>query len=561
MSLWTTSAGLTSRRVRANPSIQLPGSSTVLRGAKPFRVPAKRGAVPRHTRKAATCSVHRSAKVIMGDGLEQRFEIKRVLGQGGFGIVHEVVSRNNNNTYAIKTMRLPRNLSAQEKQQAEIDVLTRVGRCLNICTLYEVFKTPGHLHMVMEACTGGTLASRLADESDGHYSEARVAELMRDILRTVAQCHKCSVVHRDIKPENFLFHHEGEDAPLKAIDFGLAVYAPRGTVLTERCGTSFFMAPEVIDREYGPEADVWAAGVSCYLLLSGQLPFKADNMSDHDIEEVFAKVKGDALDLESGDWKFVSQGAKDFVASLLQKDPRKRPTAVQALQNPWVREGGEASAKQEDTLSSDVVRRLQMFGTFNVLKKTLLRKLAGRISNSRDPQVMHLRELFTELGGTQDSVTFTQFRQGLSELVQQGGNHLTDAEVWEMASQLETDPDECAALFLDGDGPTSLTCPDIKFEDLLASLLNWETVQKRDDWREMVEDLFSAVDTDSSGELDLDELHALLPEESVAELREVLNEVEGAKNGRISLPQFMNMLSSDGAETLMLFPANGSAEW
>lgn len=107
----------------------------------------------------------------MKDGLEERFEIKRVLGQGGFGIVHEVVSKKNGNTYAIKTMRLPRNLSAQEKQQAEIDVLTRVGRCLNICTLYEVFKTPGHLHMVMESCTGGTLSSRLANEHDGHYSE------------------------------------------------------------------------------------------------------------------------------------------------------------------------------------------------------------------------------------------------------------------------------------------------------------------------------------------------------------------------------------------------------
>jgi calcium-dependent protein kinase len=53
---------------------------------------------------------------------------------------------------------------------------------------------------------------------------------MRDILRTVAQCHMCGVVHRDIKPENFLFHHDGEGAPLKAIDFGLAIYAPRGTV-------------------------------------------------------------------------------------------------------------------------------------------------------------------------------------------------------------------------------------------------------------------------------------------------------------------------------------------
>jgi serine/threonine protein kinase len=109
--------------------------------------------------------------VLLPEGLEERFEIKKLLGQGGFGIVHEVVSKKNGNTYAIKTMRLPRNLSAQEKQQAEIDVLTRVGRCLNICTLYEVFKTPGHIHMVMEACTGGTLASRLTDKGDGNYSE------------------------------------------------------------------------------------------------------------------------------------------------------------------------------------------------------------------------------------------------------------------------------------------------------------------------------------------------------------------------------------------------------
>jgi hypothetical protein len=175
---------------------------------------------------------------------------------------------------------------------------------------------------------------------------------------------------------------------------------------------------------------------------------------------------------------------------------------------------------------------------------------------------MRLRELFDKLGGTEDSVSFAQFREGLRALVAEGGNHLTDAEVWGMASQLEAEPDECAALFLSSnDEAASLTCPDIKFEDLLASLLNWETVQKRADWRGMVEALFAEMDADSSGELELEELAAVLPGESLAELKEIVMEVEGASNGRIALPEFMAMLSPQTADTLMLYPANGSAEW
>ena len=175
--------------------------------------------------------VRRKVKLLLPEVMEEKFEIKRLIGKGSYGMVHEVVHRPTNNVYAIKSMRQARGILARDKQQAEIDVLSRLGTCLNICMLYDVFETPGHLHMVMELCTGGTLqGGALADGS--HYSEARVAELMRDILRTVAQCHKCHVVHRDIKPENFLFHHKGDDAPLKAIDFGLAIYAPPGTVST-----------------------------------------------------------------------------------------------------------------------------------------------------------------------------------------------------------------------------------------------------------------------------------------------------------------------------------------
>ena len=59
----------------------------------------------------------------------------------------------------------------------------------------------------------------------------------------------------------------------QATDFGLACYYNRGDVLTRRCGTPSYIAPEVVLRAYGPEADLWSAGITMYQLLSGRLPF------------------------------------------------------------------------------------------------------------------------------------------------------------------------------------------------------------------------------------------------------------------------------------------------
>ena len=99
------------------------------------------------------------------------------------------------------------------------------------------------------------------------------------------------------------------------------------------------------------------------------------------------QVLSEDLDLESGTWAQISDGAKDFVQQLLTRDQKKRPTAVQALQHPWVREGGAESASEESEISSDVVRRLQMYGTFGALKKAALRKLASKIARSDNPEV------------------------------------------------------------------------------------------------------------------------------------------------------------------------------
>lgn len=96
-------------------------------------------------------------------------------------------------------------------------------------------------------------------------------------------------------------------------------------------GTPYYVAPEVLRKEYTKSCDIWSIGVITYILLCGYPPFYGD-----DDNQIFSSVRAGQFDFPSPEWDTISEDAKQFICSLLKLDPSKRLTAEEALQHKWI---------------------------------------------------------------------------------------------------------------------------------------------------------------------------------------------------------------------------------
>ena len=266
------------------------------------------------------------AKVVLG-------ELKRAQPQWKLRVGDHV---------AVKVVKKPSSRRAVERVQmlrAEVEILRSINHP-NIVRLYEIYESPGRLYLVMELLTGGELFDRIVGL--GKYSEEDARYFSFKLLNAVLYLHDRNICHRDLKPENILLATPDADAELKITDFGLSkIAAPQleDFLMTTRCGTPGYVAPEVLAqevshgqlRQYGTACDMWSVGVIVYILLSAAPPFYGKTDA-----EMNRRIKLGMYKFPEKYWASISQPAKDFISRLLTVDPTKRMSAAEALQHDWI---------------------------------------------------------------------------------------------------------------------------------------------------------------------------------------------------------------------------------
>lgn len=228
-----------------------------------------------------------------------KYVLGRELGRGEFGVTYLCTDRETKEALACKSIskRKLRTAVDVEDVRREVAIMSSLPDHPNVVRLRATYEDADAVHLVMELCEGGELFDRIV--ARGHYTERAAAAVARTVAEVVRMCHHHGVMHRDLKPENFLFANKRENSPLKVIDFGLSVFFRPGTShhllllpsfckkleslwlsdlgerFSEIVGSPYYMAPEVLKRHYGPEVDIWSAGVILYILLCGVPPFWA----------------------------------------------------------------------------------------------------------------------------------------------------------------------------------------------------------------------------------------------------------------------------------------------
>ena len=208
-----------------------------------------------------------------------RYDLIRVLGKGAMGLVYEGRDPNLDRRVAIKTIKVE-NLSDEAAAEYEVRFRTEARSAArlqhpNIVSVYDSDRDGDIAFLVMEFVEGDDLKHHL--DKGEVYTLQQTLSIMSDLLSALSYAHSQKIVHRDIKPANLLVQASGS---IKLADFGVARIQDSGDATRTQgsiVGTLKYMSPEQLEgRPIDARADLFAAGVVLYQLLTSQRPFDGD---------------------------------------------------------------------------------------------------------------------------------------------------------------------------------------------------------------------------------------------------------------------------------------------
>ncbi|KAL4367619.1 hypothetical protein GQ457_05G007020 [Hibiscus cannabinus] len=452
-----------------------------------------------------------------------KYELGDEVGRGHFGYTCAAKSKKGElkgQQVAVKVIPKAKMTTAIaiEDVRREVKILRALSGHGNLVQFYDAYEDHDNVYIVMELCEGGELLDRILSRG-GKYTEDDAKVVMIQILNVVAFCHLQGVVHRDLKPENFLFMSKDEDSQLKAIDFGLSDFVKPDERLNDIVGSAYYVAPEVLHRSYSTEADVWSIGVIAYILLCGSRPFWARTESG-----IFRAVLKADPSFDEAPWPSLSSEARDFVKRLLNKDPRKRLTAAQALSHPWIKTYNDVKVP----LDIQIFKLLKAYLRSSSLRKAALRALSKTLTAD---ELFYLKEQFALLEPNKNGTISIENIKAV--LMKNATDAMKDSRIPEFLASLN-----------------ALQYRRMDFDEFCAAALTVHQLEALDRWEQHARCAYELFEKDGNRPIVIEELASELGLSPSVPVHVVLHDWIRHTDGKLSFLGFVKLLHGVSSRTL-----------
>ena len=318
---------------------------------------------------------------LIGKLVNNRYRIQSVIGMGGMAIVYRAIDVQNGATVAIKVLK--QEFLADEQFRMRFENESRAVSILNhknIVKVFDVALNDDLYYIVMEYLNGITLKQYINQQ--GHLGWRETLYFLSQILDALRHAHSKGIVHRDIKPQNIMLLSDGS---IKVTDFGIARFSSTNTnTMTDKAiGSVHYISPEQVSADHiDQRSDIYSVGVTLYEMLTGELPFDADN-------PVSVALMQLQLDPPSPRQKNpdIPEGLEEIILKCMAKNPDNRYSCVEELmedverfkQNPSIRFEYKYLSDENPTKYMDAIRVIKDEEEFDdpFRKRGYLRKMGG----------------------------------------------------------------------------------------------------------------------------------------------------------------------------------------
>ena len=449
----------------------------------------------------------------------QKYKIISKLGDGSYGIVYLAVNIITKQNVAMKKInKVKENAIDDMEIKNEIEILKKLDHP-NIVKIIEFFSTPKAYYIITDFCACGELYNQIKHQ----YTEGQLAVLFYQVFSGLYYLHTKNIVHRDLKLENILISEIEKDNNtnekyfwVKIIDFGTAKIFEKNKNEKAVVGSSYYIAPEVLHKNYNEKCDTWSVGVILYMLIVGRAPF--DGKSDDEIIENIEKGEFNSKHIKMLN---SSDEVQDLVKKLLEVNVKKRLSPSEALKHPWFKKFNGKSLYSNIDKKTIIIylNRLRKFEINSKFQQMVLAFIVHNIPNNNESK--DILKIFRMFNVNDDGkLTKKELFDGLIK-------YFNEEEIKK----------EIEDIFLLLDGANRGF---IEYEEFLRATLDQKILLSD----ENLSYAFNFFDGDGCGKISVEKIKKFFINDKVSEdvFRSIFHEIDSNEDGEIDYEEFKDMM-------------------